>query len=82
MPENLLVAGLCPGSRWGSLQRSPDPELVDGWLPPPQELHPRSRSFGNKRLGHSQHGGLGPPMSDELFHRGVCELQFRLVHML
>ena len=25
MPENLLAAGLCPGPRWGSLQRSTDP---------------------------------------------------------
>jgi len=25
MQEKLSAAGLCPGPRWGSLQRSPDP---------------------------------------------------------
>ena len=43
-----LRPGLRPGPRWGSLQRSPRPPSWwgGGSLPPPQELHPRSRPFG------------------------------------
>jgi len=39
--------GLHPGPHWGSLQRSPKPPSWwgGGWLPPPQEPHPRSRPF-------------------------------------
>jgi len=41
-------SGLCPRTRWGSLQRSPRPPswLGWGWLPPPQEPYPRSRPYG------------------------------------
>ena len=36
-----------PGFRWGSLQRSPAHWLVGkGWVPHPQEPHPRTQLFG------------------------------------
>ena len=41
--------GLRHRPRWGSLQRSPEPQAGgEGWLPPPQEPHSRSRPFGNR----------------------------------
>jgi len=43
MQENPLTAGLRPGPRWGSLQRSPSsPSRWETPLPQPWPLEPRS----------------------------------------
>ena len=53
--------GLRPGPRWGSLQRSPRPPSWwgGGSLPPPQELHPRSRPSASN---FSPSGFTTPPL--------------------
>jgi len=47
MLQNSNFPGLCPGPRWGSLQRSPDP-LTDGEAAgcPSQEPHPALDPLG------------------------------------
>ena len=50
-----------PVPRWGSLQRSPRTPswLGGGWLPPPQEPHPRSWPYG-PRISALRASHLGP----------------------
>ena len=79
MLQNLNFPGLCPGHRWGNLQRSPEP-LADGQgarCPLPR-THPRSRTFGPRFYGSKGliHYTVGNPTNDRFQMQAYMKFEF------